>query len=385
MRTAIIGGGAAGLCAAVAAAEKGGRVTVFERMDRVGKKLLATGNGRCNVMNMGPFCYPAGADFAARALSVFSAFDLQQFFEKHGLMLREEAQGRVYPATGQAATVLNVLLRAMDKNGVRVVLNAPVDRIEKIGEMYRVLGEAFEKVIVAGGGRAQEKLGSNGSAVKLLQALGHPVTKLAPALCPIEADMTHLKGLSGLRVRADVSIEKDGRTLHRESGELLFTDYGLSGVCVMQLSRFFEPGCRMHIDLRKAMGFEGDTLKFFQKRRETLAHADAADFLTGLFATPLCVKIQKRAQLFDLSDAALVRLAQAVCDYTVDLRAIRGFDQAQVTRGGAEVKYFIPETMASTLHKGLYAAGEVLDVDGLCGGFNLMFAFCSGIIAARAE
>lgn len=385
MKTAVIGGGAAGLCAAIAASEKGDSVALFERMDRVGKKILATGNGRCNLLNVGEPRYGEANGFVKRALSVFSCAELISFFERLGLTLREEGEGRVYPATGQAATVLNVLLKAIERQKVSVRLSTPVSALQKKDTGFWVNGEPFDKVIAAGGGMAQNKLGSNGSCYPLLAALGHPIVPPVPSLTPLETGREHLRGLSGLRIKADVSLKKEGRVLAMETGELLFTDYGVSGVCVMQLSRAFEEGATLHIDLRRTMNIDCDCFDFFKKRRKTLSGIAAGDFLTGLFATPLARVIASRATLSDLSDAALLRLAHVVTDFALPDIRLRGFDFAQVTRGGIALSSIRPETMASTLVNHLHAAGEVLDVDGDCGGFNLMFAFISGLIAGFAR
>ena len=387
MKTAVIGGGAAGLCAAVAAREKGDEVVLFERMDRVGKKLLATGNGRCNIMNTGPLRYTGGAAFAQKVLSVCSREALCVFFEKHGLALREEAQGRVYPATGQAATVLNVLLNAAVKTGVCIRTGMQVTAVgTHANGTYAVFGEPFDKLIISGGGKAQPRLGSDGSAHALLLSLGHPITALSPALVPLRADMSGLRGLSGLRVTADVFLEAQGREYGRETGEVLFANDGLSGVCIMQLSRLYRTGACIRLDLRRAMNFTGeDLLAYLADRRASLPNADASGFLTGLFAEPVARVVRERAGLRQLTDDALKRLAHTLVHFTVPLTGTRGFNSAQVTAGGADLSFFNPENLESTLHKRLHAAGEVLDVDGDCGGYNLMFAFCSGIAAARAD
>jgi predicted Rossmann fold flavoprotein len=386
MRTAIIGGGAAGLCAAVTAAEKGDRVVLYERRMRVGQKLLATGNGRCNLMNTGTPHYPGGAAFALRALEAFSKDDLRRFFERLGLTLRGEAQGRVYPATGQAASVLNVLVRAVQKYHVHVQTDKTVDTVRPLAAGgFDIDGDRFDKLIIASGGMASVKPDAAGGAYRILGDLGHPVTRMKPALVPLKADMTGLKGLAGLRITAAIALVKDGRVLKKETGEILFTDYGLSGVCVMQLGRSFIPGAQAHIDLRPAMGTEGSAEAFFYRRRQTLPFAQAEDFLTGLLATPLAAVVRKRAALTELDDASLKRLTEVVCDFMIPVTDTCGFERAQTTAGGADLAYFTPETMESLLVKRLHAAGEVLDVDGDCGGYNLMFAFCSGILAARAD
>ena len=387
MKTAVIGGGAAGLCAAVTAREKGDSVVLFERADRVGKKILASGNGRCNIMNTGPLRYPGGGAFAAKVFEAVTREDLSAFFARHGLALREEAEGRVYPATGKASTVLNVLLGAALKYGVDIRAQSPVRRAEARAEGgFLVLGEVYDKLIVTGGGKAQVKPDGDEGAYGLLGALGHPVTPLQPSLTPLLTERDPIKGLSGQRVAADVALVEGGICLARETGELLFTDYGVSGVCVMQLARYAQPGAALHIDLRRAMGFLGEDLTaYFDKRRRELPFCDAGNFLTGLFTEPLIRQLTARARLTGLSDETLNRLSDIIRRYDIKVTGRRGFEHAQVTAGGADLHFFHPRTLESALHRHLHAAGEILDVDGACGGFNLMFACVSGIAAARAE
>jgi len=383
MRTAIIGAGAAGLAAAIEAARFGQTVTLYERMDRVGKKLLATGNGRCNLMNTGPLLYPVGQSFAEKAFEAFSPKDLRLFFESLGLGLREEAEGRVYPATGQAATVLNVLLNGLKRAGIEPLCGVKVSRVIPSNGGYLVDGVFFDKVILASGGCAQPKLGSDGSGLDILKTLGHTVTAFSPCLTAMETDAAAIRGLSGLRIKADIRLEKSGRVLNAQSGEVLFADYGISGVCVMQLSAHYEKDAVAVLDLRRAMNIDEDAFSFFKKRQALLTSLAAKDFLTGLFATPLCSLLLKRAEVSDLSDDALLRLADLVTAFSLPVLKLKGFEQAQLAKGGASLDEFSPSTMASKRLKGLYAVGELLDVAGDCGGFNLMFAFASGIIAAR--
>ncbi len=383
MKTAVIGGGAAGLCAAVQAKRFGQDVVIYERLDRIGKKLLATGNGRCNLMNTGPLLYPRGGTFVQSTFKTFSPYDLSAFFEGLGLNLREEAQGRVYPATGQAASVLNVLMQTLTRLNIPTRCETKIERILPVKGGYEIEGEFYHKVIIATGGRAQEKLGSDGSGLKLLKDLGHCVYEFSPSLTAMETDTAVIKGLSGIRVKADIALEKHGNLLNAQSGELLFTDYGLSGVCVMQLSAFYEKDAKIIIDLSKAMNLQEDAHLFFKARRDRLNPIAPKDFLTGLFATPLCHTLTKLANLTDLSDEALLRLSRLITRFELPILRLKGFEQAQVSRGGAALGFFDPTTMESSLHKGLYAVGEVLDVDGDCGGFNLMFAFISGIIAGQ--
>ena len=390
----IIGGGAAGMAAAIAAAMCGDRVTVLERMDRVGKKLLATGNGRCNLMNAGPLCYPGGSHLAEAVLTTCGAQEQLRFWQHLGLRTRQEDGGRVYPVSGAASTVLDTLRQAMRLNGVKVVTEAPVTALRAAKRGWAVeAGRTYtaDRVIIAGGGCAQPKLGSDGSAYQLLTGLGHRLVPLRPALTQIITDTAPIRGLSGIRVRCDVRITSRKGEKVRQRGELLFADYGVTGVCVMQCARWAEPGDQVHIDLTRALGFEGEEalLSELLRRRECWHGASQLDLLTGLCVPKLGMALMRTAGLerpseraaSELTERHLHQLARLTADLTLTVKGVKGFDNAQVTAGGVAVDEFDPATLESRIARGVHAAGEVLDVDGDCGGFNLMFAFGSGILA----
>lgn len=397
MEIVVIGGGAAGMAAAIEAAGHGAKVMLLERMDRVGKKLLATGNGRCNLMNVGEACYPGGSTFAQSVLDKCGVAEQTAFWQELGLRLRVEDGGRVYPASGQASTVLDALRLAMDNLGVEIVTGAAVKDIRPGKRGFTVVADAGtwrgDKVILAGGGCAQPKLGSDGSLWSIAERLGHTLVQPRPALTQIMTDTLPIKGLSGIRVKAEVAVVKAGRVLHEESGEVLFADYGISGVCVMQCARFAEQGSVMRLNLLRGMGFEdarqaeGELLR----RKAAWGSQPMEKLLTGLcvprLAGSLCMEagIRFRDRLIgSLKESEAAALAQVLGAFDLPVKGVKSFDSAQVTAGGLDVREFDPATMASRLVPGLYAAGEMLDVDGTCGGFNLMFAFGSGLLAARA-
>ena len=397
MEIVVIGGGAAGMAAAIEAAGHGAKVTLLERMDRVGKKLLATGNGRCNLMNVGEACYPGGSAFARSVLDKCGVVEQTAFWQELGLRLRVEDGGRVYPASGQASTVLDALRLAMDNLGVEIVTGASVKDIRLGKRGFTVVADAGtwhgDRVILAGGGCAQPKLGSDGSLWAIAERLGHTLVQPRPALTQIITDTLPIKGLSGIRVKAEVAVVKAGRVLHEESGEVLFADYGISGVCVMQCARFAEQGSVMRLNLLRGMGFEnaGQAEAELLRRKAAWGSQPMEKLLTGLcvprLAGSLCMEagIRFRDRLIgSLKDSEASALAQVLGAFDLPVKGVKGFDSAQVTAGGLDVREFDPATMASRLVPGLYAAGEMLDVDGTCGGFNLMFAFGSGLLAARA-
>ncbi len=394
-RVIIVGGGAAGLSAAISAAWCGDSVCLLERMDRVGKKLLATGNGRCNLMNLSAPVYPGSARFAQAVLDHCGVAEQTAFWHALGLHLRQEEGGRVYPVSGQASTVLDVLRLAMSRLGVTVETNAAVDGLRRTPRGWEVqAGERrylADRVIVAGGGCAQPKLGSNGSVWPLLTALGHRLIPPRPALTQLVTDTAPIRGLSGIRVRAEVWLTCGAQTQHREKGELLFADYGVTGVCAMQCARFAREGSVFHIRLTEGLGFADDKslLESMKARASAWSDRPVAELLTGLCVPRLAQALERAAwpgQAADrpcasLRDADLSALARALGDFPLRVKGVKGFENAQVTAGGLDTAHFEARTLASSLVPGLHVAGEALDVDGDCGGFNLMFAFGSGILA----
>lgn len=395
----IIGGGAAGMAAAIAAAMCGDTVTVLERMDRVGKKLLATGNGRCNLMNTGEWRYPGGRGLAEGVLSRCGAEEQQRFWKHLGLRLRQEEGGRVYPVSGAASTVLDTLRQAMRLLNVSEITGAEVRELRRGKKGWIVsAGEQIyraDRVIVAGGGCAQPKLGSNGSVWPLLTGLGHTMREPRPALTQIITDTTLIRGLSGIRARCEVRVaDRRGNEKYREAGELLFADYGVTGVCVMQCARYVSPGDTLHIDLTKAMGFASPDefrREIHSRRKGWAANArmNQLELLTGLCVPKLALALLRAAGIekpqersaASITAQQLDRLAAQAADLTLAVKGVKGFDSAQVTAGGICVEEFDPATLASRIAPGIHAAGEELDVDGDCGGYNLMFAFGSGILA----
>jgi len=389
----IIGGGAAGMAAAIAAAMHGDLVTVLERMDRVGKKLLATGNGRCNLMNVGKPCYPGGEALALSVLERCGVKEQTAFWKHLGLRLRTEDGGRVYPVSGQASSVLDSLRLAMNALGVEVVTGVTAEGISRSKKGLCVLGNGerwyADRVIIAGGGCAQPKLGSNGSTWRLLESAGHSIVEPRPCLTQIVTDTAPIRGLSGIRARCTLRVKQGSRVTHEESGEALFADYGVSGVCAMQCARYVTPGCMLHMNFVQGMGFrdEEELRQELLRRRKVWSHLPVEALLTGLCVPRLAQAILHAAQIplrgecVQLSNRQLDSIVHTMADFPLEVRGVKGFESAQVSSGGATCSEFRPDTLESLLCPGLHAVGEALDVDGDCGGFNLMFAFGSGILA----
>lgn len=394
---AVIGGGAAGMACAISAAQRGLKVVLLERMKTVGKKLLATGNGRCNLMNSGKGVYPVGQAFADIVLQKCGYPQQKAFWQDWGLRLREEESGRLYPVTGQATSVLDTLQLALTVSGVQVRTEAVVKRIRHVDGRFIVILEddhlAARQVCITCGGQAQPALGSDGSGYELLAALGHTIAPPEPVLTALECDKAPLKGLSGERVRCLVSVMEGDNCLHQEKGEVLFTDYGLSGVVIMNCAGYARKGTEIRLNLLPAMSFESKAaaMNELRRRRRQWGMLPLSQVLTGVasgnLSSALCKAagiLWKNRNLSDLRDGEIQRLCDTMAAFPVTVEARRGFQQAQVTRGGALVEEFEATTLQSKRVKGLYAAGEMLNVDGACGGYNLMFAFGSGLVAGSS-
>jgi len=425
-RTLVIGGGAAGLVAAIAAAECGDKVTVLERNPLPLKKLRATGNGRGNLLNSGMLAYYGNADFARAVLQVMPAQQLISFFEDLGVPLIEEGEGRIYPAAMQASIVVDALRLRAEVVEVRVCCHNLVEGLMGSGNgfiaqaietaveadrkssssnnsMYKIqTTEAIkreygaDRVIVTVGGSASPAHGTEGASYGLLTGFGHQRTELKPALCALLTAKKVTHGLAGQRVRAALALTSvEGSLLHKTEGEVLFAADGVSGIAAMQLARFVDNQCMLHIDFRPAIGKSGMDVNTLAGWLEGIADRRASrpvmDLFVGFMAPTLSHVIFKTVEITalerpieTLNSRHFHALAKTLADFRIVITGTRGFKAAQVTAGGIRAEEFDPTTLESRLRKGLYAAGEVLDVDGDCGGYNLMFAFASGILAGRA-
>ena len=398
----VIGGGAAGLAAAITAARQApdARVTVLERLDRVGKKLLATGNGRCNLTNLhaSPARFHSCDSGALRqVMKGMEPRESLDFFASLGLLCRQEDEGRVYPKCNQASMVVDVLLQELERLNIRTQCGCTVRGIRPGRNEWIVETEGGAltagAVILTTGGKAAPKLGSDGSGYALAKALGHSCTPLYPALVALKCDRNGLGGLKGIRAEAGLTLLAGSRVLGRDAGEIQFTDYGLSGIPAMQLSgrlAGLRPGerCTALVDLFPEWSLEtlARELKARQKRQATLE-----TLLLGTVHKRLAYAVLKSTGLqplsrpsASLSDGDLQRLADSLKAWRFRVTGTQGWDAAQVTGGGIPLDEVDPDTMESRRQPGLYLAGELLDVTGDCGGFNLHWAWCIAIRAGRS-
>lgn len=404
-RILIIGGGAAGMAAALTAKKytPEAEVLLLERLDRVGKKILATGNGRCNLTNMQAGMQHFYSSDRGALKAVLQGMEPQvvlDFFRTMGLLCQEEEEGRVYPYCKQASMVLDVLLRALERANIRVCCGCSVTAISQNRGRFTVQtadGGSLnaDRVILTCGGKAAPKLGSDGSGYPLAKALGHRCTSLVPALVALKCDMTGLGGLKGIRAAGELTLLANDHVLGQEAGELQFTEYGLSGIPAMQLSGRLSrlrkgEKCTALVDLFP--DWEEEALFRELKTRQKTARQETLEtFLLGTIHKRLAYAVLKSAGLqplskavSDLSNGELHRLSETLKAWRFVVTGTQGWDAAQVTGGGIPLQEIDSRTMESRRTPGLYLAGEILDVTGDCGGFNLHWAWCSGIRAGQA-
>ena len=391
MRIAIIGGGASGLTCAISIARKAKEfklnieVSVFEAKDKTGKKLLATGNGRCNLMNrnQGDFYFDNNG-FSAFALKKYDVISNLDFFSSLGLYTRTDEEGRIYPLSNQASSVLDCFRFACEDLKIKTLTDYTVDSIRFQNGKFIINNKLnFDKVILACGGKAAVK---NFNGYELLTQVGHKVTHIRPSLTKFEVDdKKTVKQLKGIKQKGEFSLFNAGELVCKEKGELLFTDYGLSGIAVMQLSAY---AVRCGKELTVSADFVSElsynelveAIKIYAASNTSLKNEN---LLSGFVQKRLGEIVIKNCGLnlidraADLTENQIRIIAKNLKKFRFRITAIRGFDDAQVTAGGADTSLFNNKTMESKKIKGLYCIGEILDVDGLCGGYNLHWAWSS--------
>ncbi len=399
MKIAIIGAGASGLMCALSigikAEEKNARIdiTVFESKDKPGRKILATGNGRCNLMNEneGDFYFDADG-FSSYALKRFDVRSNLAFFNRLGLYTRSDDEGRIYPLSNQASSVLDALRLSCEKYNIRLVTDCAVTQIKRQNGAFLINNSySADKVVLACGGKAGVK-GFNG--YDLLKNIGHSVTEVRPSLTKLEVkDKKQVKQLKGIRQKGRFTLIEQSDVIAEEAGEILFTDYGLSGIAVMQLSAFavrVKNICKLRIkaDFVSELSF-GELCNAIRDFAYSGNVRKNENLLSGFVPKRLGEVVLKSTGLdlsgnpSELTDKDIKSLSAALKGFVFELSGVRGFEDAQVTAGGADTAYFNPHTMESKKVKGLYCIGELLNVDGLCGGYNLHWAWSSGRLCAE--
>lgn len=395
----IVGGGASGLIAAVICARNGKKVTILEHNDKIGRKLLATGNGKCNFTNEfqhredyrgeNPF-------FAWNLIKEYGSKEFLLFMESIGIYSKNR-NGYYYPYSEQAACVVKALLYELECLKVTIKCREHVTEIKPLPDGgFQVRTETYQyesqKVILTCGGKAGEITGSDGSGYTLAEGLGHHITPLYPALVGLRTEDGSAKGLSGIRIKAEITLLIKDKRIAREAGEIQFTSYGISGIPVFQVSRYVgraDLGNEKAVALLKLLpDIETETLiGILQKQKEIHTQKKVVQilesFMDGRIADLLlpCSGLKKNVCIKELERTDLETLCDQIKQWKLPIAGSNSFERAQVCAGGVCTDEVDGITMESKFHKGLYFAGELLDVDGTCGGYNLQWAYTSGYIA----
>ena len=381
-RVIIVGAGASCLMAAITAAQKGAAVTILEQNEKPGKKICATGNGKCNFTNLTmPEDAYRGEDpaFSKAALEQFSVADTVEFFTRLGIYPVNKNNGYLYPHSGQASSVVEVLCMKARSLGVKIKTNEQVLDVSKTGNTWNVKTRSWEyegdAVILANGSRASSIAGSDGSGYDLARKLGHKVIEPLPALTALKCKNTGFSGWAGVRTEGKITLYIDGVKTAEDAGELQLTDYGVSGIPVFQISRYairaLEDGRNVSLTLHFLPEFSEEQLHhFLEQRKEDCPYKGKKEILTGLFPEKLS-KILLAAK----------DLERAISCYPLKVTGYQPFEQAQVCSGGVAARDVNAATMESRKIRSLYFAGELLDIDGKCGGYNLQWAWSSGFVA----
>ena len=396
---AVIGGGASGLMAAITAKKSGKEVVILERKDRILKKVLITGNGRCNITNVNANIsnyFGKNISSVENILNRFTPQDTMDFFYGLGIVCNEENRGKVYPLSGQASSVVDALRFEAERLGIKIETEFYVRKIEKDGFKFKIYSEDRKKieagrVILAAGGQSYSELGSNGSGFELAKELGHSVTKLSPSIVQLKTEKNQVKGLQGIKTDVAVTAYGDNKKICTYDGELLFTDYGISGNVVFNIS-FVMPlykNVEFEIDFMEKFDYN-ELYEMLKERKKIMSHLTMENYFNGMINKKLGQFLSKVSGIEklskpvkDLNDSEIRKLCTVLKKYRIKILDTTGFKNAQVTAGGVSLDEVNSETLESKIVKGLYFSGEVLDVYGECGGFNLQWAWASGYIAGK--
>lgn len=402
MKIAVIGGGASGMTAAITAARQGAGVVLFEKNDRVGKKLLATGNGKCNLSNIDfsmDQYYCRDKEKLHKIFDRFSPRDTVSFFESMGLMVKEKNKG-LYPYSEQASVVLDILRMELTHNKVQIITGAEIDKVirqenksvfeitDKTGKNY-----VFDRLILAAGSGAGLKAAGQ-SGYGIARKFGHRVTPLVPGLAALRSDEKFCKALGGVRCNAKLTLMVDGTVKAEESGEVQFTEYGISGIPVFQFSRQAAYALKDKKAVNVFIDFFRDQTEqsfafFVRLRYESSKKKTLEEFLTGTLNKKINMVLIKRNGLkpgMTAEEAGyekILQLMQMSRRFPIHIYDVNTLDNAQVCAGGVDIGE-VDLSMESLLVPGLYFVGEIVDVDGKCGGYNLQWAWSSGYVAGMS-
>ena len=397
---AVIGGGAAGMMAAITSAREGARVTILEHKERIGKKILSTGNGRCNFTNtyQTPACYRSdNRDFAWNIIRKFNVEKTISFFKELGIYPKDR-NGYLYPYSDQAAAILEVLQIEVAKLDICVMTEINVLDIQPVKRGIRITTDkktiTADSVILACGSKAAPVTGSDGSGYQLAKLFGHRIVPVLPALVQLRCAEKFYKSISGVRVQGTVEIYADDIFLASDTGEIQLTNYGISGIPVFQVSRYAAKALYKKQSVTAVLNFMPDMNKdefllFLQERITLCPYKTLDEFFTGVFPKKLCElwirlsRLPKEMRVSDLSGEQLEKLVLLIQHLRTHITETNSFEQAQICCGGVDTTEINPDTLESNYVPGIYFAGELLDVDGICGGYNLQWAWSSGFVAGK--
>ncbi len=389
-RVAIVGGGAAGLMSAVEFVYgkdyfSGDDIVIVERNDRVGKKLITTGNGQGNLMNekFSSENYYGQPEFINEFCKKALEIDLESYLYGIGIPLVTAKDGKKYPLSKQASSVLDIIRFILSEKGVQIITDSKVLNVKKQGDVFELKTENnllfAENVVIATGGKCAKQFGTDGTSYALLESFGHTLTKTYPSLVQLKCDLSKIRGLKGLKENARITAIINGREIKSAVGDVLFTEYGISGNAVFQISGHLTGEDKGQVKIEFLPDLTISEVEKLLTDREKHVCFSGENKLVGIINKRIGQSIIKSTR-----SQSAIDVAKALKDFRLNVTGDLGFNYAQVTKGGIKTDKFNPDTMESQLVKGLYAVGEVLDIDGDCGGYNLTFAFVSGIVAAKS-
>lgn len=396
---AVIGGGASGLAAAIEAARYSKmhgcdvEINIYERLPKVGKKILATGNGRCNIMNQSTDIryYNGDNKFINTVFGNYPYESNDEFFRSMGICLSAEEDGRLYPLSFQASSVVDALRFEAEHLGINTICGTKAESIKKTGSGYIINDSIYaDAVIIAGGGKSASVQGSDGSAFSLLASLGIKIKPTFPSLTGIVLKKKN-KALKGVRAAGEIYVVDNTTVIASSEGELQYTDYGISGIPAMEVSRAvsehfaYHKKSKISVVINSLPSFSPDELfEYITERKKHNRDLLCEDMLSGIMPKKLAIaklssaSISATARISTLTKNNIAFLTEIINSEIFEVGGVLGFDNSQVTAGGADTKQFDAETMHSKNCKGIFACGEVLDVDAICGGYNLAWAWSSG-------
>lgn len=403
MKIAVIGGGASGLIAAIVARRRGAEVTIYEKTNRVGKKILATGNGRCNYTNMNMSMDRYHGKNVEKSEDVFNFFGLNDtltFFEDLGIHTYVDETGKVYPNSLQASSILDVLRYEVERLNILELTDFEVKELRKNKDKFSIIGKEethnADKVILCCGGKSSPQLGSDGSGYKLAETFGHNLIDPFPALVQLKLKGNYFKKITGVRFDGVVKGIEDKKVIREEEGEILFTEYGISGPPILQISRMLinekNKGKTVYVLVDSFPQFNKIMLyDLLNDRFSKMAYKNLQDSLIGLINKKLISVVlseagfenfeQKEKKCSKLNKKEIYKIVDVLKEWKFEVIGHNTWEQSQVTAGGIDLLTVNNKTLESKKEKGLYLAGEILDVDGDCGGFNLQWAWSSGYTA----